>query len=237
MAFTRKTTKAIATRWFAAGSLRLLLAAAGVLMALSPPAPAWAHCDTLEGPVVAAARQALASGDLVPLLRWVPAPAEAEVNAAFARARIVREASPAARELADRWFFETVVRLHRQGEGLPFSGLAPPEAAIDPAIADVDRALADGSVDSLARQLGSDVEQAIRERFANVLLAREHADESVERGRGMVAAYVGLTHFAEQLHRLIADGEAPAEHGSAHEVPGGARPHAAREPSGAAPPP
>ena len=210
---------AIVARCLATRSLPLLLAAGGLLLILSPPAPAWAHCDTLDGPVVSAARQALASGDVVPVLRWVEPPAEAEVKAAFARARSVREASPAAQELADRWFFETVVRLHRQGEGLPFDGLAAPEAPIDPAIAAADTALRNGSVDQLARQLASDVEHAIRERFAQVLLTRAHADESVERGREMVAAYVGFTHFVERLHEL-ANSEAPAEHASTDEEPG-----------------
>ena len=126
--------------------------------------------------------------------------------------------------------FETVVRLHRQGEGLPFDGLAAPEAPIDPAIAAADTALRNGSVDQLARQLASDVEHAIRERFAQVLLTRTHADESVERGREMVAAYVGLTHFVERLHELVAHGEVPAEHRSTDEVRGAARSHAANEP-------
>ena len=173
-----------------------------------------AHCDNIEGPVVTAARQALADGDLRPVLRWVPPMAEEEVSTAFARARAVRALSPEAGELADRWFFETVVRLHRQGEGYAFDGLAPPGTAVDPAIAAVDAALASGEGGALARAMAAEAEAALRGRFARVAAAREHADESVEHGRELVAAYVELTHFAERLHALASGAEPHGEHGA-----------------------
>ena len=189
-----------------------VLALGSALLSATPVARA--HCDTLEGPVVTAARQALAAGDPVPVLRWVPVEAEAEVKAAFERARAMRGLSPGAGELADLWFFETVVRLHRQGEGYPYNGLAAPGTPVEPAIAAVDDALAKGDGDALARAMAGEVESALRQRFARVAAAREHADESVERGRELVAAYVELTHFAERLHALASGGE-----GDAHEVP------------------
>ena len=94
-----------------------ILGGVALMTALGMVAPSLnAHCDTMNGPVVASARQALESGDLTPVLKWIPQTSEAEARAAFARTLQVRAASPAARELADFYFFETLVRLHRTGE-------------------------------------------------------------------------------------------------------------------------
>jgi hypothetical protein len=44
---------------------------------------AYAHCDTLDGPVVKDARMALEKGDVTPILKWVKAENETEVRATF----------------------------------------------------------------------------------------------------------------------------------------------------------
>ena len=41
---------------------------------------------------------------------------EGEIKKAFDRARAVRKLNPQAKELADMYFFETLVRIHRAGE-------------------------------------------------------------------------------------------------------------------------
>ncbi|HET7826503.1 MAG TPA: DUF6448 family protein, partial [Anaeromyxobacter sp.] len=113
---------------------------AAVLLA---PAGARAHCDTLDGPVVTSARTALETGKLEPVLAWVRPGDEREIRDAFAKTRTVRKGGGEARELADRWFFETLMRVHRAGEGAPFTGLQP-AGSPDPAVAAADRFLASG---------------------------------------------------------------------------------------------
>ena len=105
------------------------------------PATARAHCDTLDGPVVKTAHTALETGKLNPVLAWVRPGDEAEVKAAFARARAVRKLGPEARELADTFFFETVVRVHRAGEGAPYTGLKAAGQDLGPAVPVADRAI------------------------------------------------------------------------------------------------
>jgi hypothetical protein len=107
--------------------------------------PSRAHCDTLDGPVVEAARRALDSGQLSPVLAWVRADDKDEIRGAFAQARAVRKLGPEARALADTHFFETLVRIHRAGEGAPFTGLKPAGAKLPPAIVAADAAIAKGS--------------------------------------------------------------------------------------------
>jgi len=159
-----------------------------------------AHCDTLDGPVVTDARNALQSGDVTPVLKWVQKKYEPEVRTAFTRALAVRGESAIAKELADTYFLETVVRLHRTGEGAPYTGLKPAGAELNPAVEGADKALVKGSVDELVRMLTDEVEKGIRKRFQEAQQARNSADQSVESGREYVNAYVALVHYVEQLH-------------------------------------
>jgi hypothetical protein len=174
------------------------------------PAPARAHCDTLDGPVVAQARAALEKGDVTPVLKWVRREDENEIRTAFREALAVRSRGEDAKALADRFFFETLVRVHRAGEGEPYAGLKPAGAPVDPAIAASDRALETGSVDALVKLVTDAAAAGIRARFREAAEAKKHAAESVDAGRKFVAAYVAFTHYAERLH---GDAGRPAGHG------------------------
>lgn len=127
---------------------RRIFFAVAVLVAIAafPASPASAHCDGMDGPVVKAAQQALAKGDVDFVLIWVRKEDEAEIRRAFERASSVRKPGPEAQELADRYFFETLVRIHRAGEGAPFTGLKPAGRDLGPAIRAADRALQSGDV-------------------------------------------------------------------------------------------
>lgn len=177
------------------------------------PLSAAAHCDTLDGPVVADARAALARGDVTPVLKWVKADAEPEVRALFAAALKVRKLDPAAQELADHYFFETLVRIHRAGEGAPYTGLKA-AGSVAPPIAMADQALAKGNVDDLARKIAAHTEAGIRERFQKALATQQHAGESVAAGREFVEAYVSYVHYVEGIvdavHAGPHHGETPA---------------------------
>ena len=187
--------------------------------AFLPTPPALAHCDTLEGPVVAAARIALEKGDVSPVLKWVRPENEKEIRAAFARTVAVRGAGPEARELADTWFFETLVRIHRSGEGAPFTGLVPAGTPIEPSIVLADKALTSGNPADLVRAIGTSVDGGIRERFAKAAEAKKHAEESVAKGREFVAAYVELTHYVERLQAAAASNAAPHAHAEPEAAP------------------
>jgi len=187
---------------------------AGALAAIGiglMPFRGWAHCDSLEGPVVKEAREALAAGDPTAVLKWVKPEREAEIREAFRQTLAVRSAGEAARELADRFFFETLVRIHRAGEGEGFTGLKP-AGGVDPGIAAAEEALAAGSAEALAKRLAEAVREGVERRFRVAAERRRHASESVEAGREYVEAYVQYIHFVEGAHRLAAAGPAHAHH-------------------------
>ena len=164
-----------------------------------------AHCDTLDGPVVETARQALASGDVTPLLKWVSIKDEQLIRNAFQNTLDVRKLGGKAQELADMYFFETLVRIHREGEGASYTGLKA-GSEIDPAVALADKALETGSVDKLTSVLTSATAKGISERFNRALETKKHADESVSAGREFVEAYVAFTHYVENLHDSVKGG-------------------------------
>jgi len=181
-----------------------------VLWAIPQLAPA--HCDTLDGPVVQAAREALAKGDIAPVLAWIQEPQEAELRAAFEMTLRVRKEGKEAQELADMYFFETLVRLHRGGEGAPYTGLKPSGTDVGPAVSGADAALASSSVDALVTLVTGVVAEGIRERFREAAERRPHMQESVAAGREYVEAYVEFVHYVEGLYD---DATAAHAHGEA----------------------
>lgn len=172
---------------------------------------AYAHCDTLDGPVVATARSALEAGNVTPLLKWVSPEDEETIKAAFEQTLAVRNLGEQARELADMYFFETLVRIHRAGEGAPYTGLKP-GTDVDPAVALADEAIESGSVDELANVLTEALDKGLRARYEKVMERRRHANESVEAGREYVEAYVDFTHFAEGIHNMLKKGASHHAH-------------------------
>ena len=175
------------------------------------PDIAVAHCDTLDGPVVETASQALEKGDITPVLKWVRKEDETEIKAQFDKTLAVRKQGKEARELADMYFFESLVRIHRAGEGAPYTGLKA-AGTVEPSVAAADKALESGSVDNLVKLVTEAAAKGIRERFDQTKEAKKHADESIEAGREFVEAYVGFTHYVERLHM---DAERPSAHGKA----------------------
>lgn len=164
---------------------------------------AWAHCDGLDGPVVTDARAALEAEDVTSVLKWIPEKDEEEVKDAFEKALIVRAHGAEAQELADRYFFETLVRLHREHEGAAFTGLKPAGAAVHPAIARADASLVEGEVDALARDIAGAVESSIRSQFTDTLAAKQKQGESVQAGRKFVDQYVQFVHYIKYLHDAV----------------------------------
>jgi hypothetical protein len=177
-------------------TISLLFAAA---FALAAP-PAFAHCDGLDGPVVGAARQALATGDVNPVLIWVQPKDADEVTHAFKETLAVRRLNSQARDLADRHFFETLVRLHRAGENAPYTGLKPAGRDLGPAIPAADKALETGSDDTLAQLLTGQVRAELHRHFQDVMAKRTFRQDDVNAGREYVEAYVAYVHVAERLY-------------------------------------
>ena len=178
----------------------LLGAVFGILLGTLGANPAYAHCDGLDGPVVKAAQEALANGDVNLVLIWVPKSDEAEIRRAFERTMDVRKLGPQAQDLADTFFFETLVRTHRASEGAPFTGLKPAGRDLGPAIPAADQALKSGDVAPLTELLVARLRSGLAERFKLAMAARKFTTRDIDAGREYVEKYVAFIHYAEGMY-------------------------------------
>ena len=153
-----------------------------------------AHCDTMDGPVIKAAQQALGNGNVNLVLIWVKADDEAAIKEAFEKALRVRKLSPEAQEMADMYFFETLVRIHRAGEGAPYTGLKPTGTPLEPGVAIADAALANGSDAELLKELAAAVQKGAQERFREVMEKKQYPPDNIEAGREYIEQYVVFVH-------------------------------------------
>ncbi|HZD54713.1 MAG TPA: DUF6448 family protein [Candidatus Aquicultoraceae bacterium] len=207
------------------------VAAAVVTLAWISAGRALAHCDALDGPVVTGARKALEQKDVKLVLPWVEAKDEEEIRRAFELAVAVRGKGEKEKELADRFFFETLVRVHRAGEGAPFTGLKPAGLDMGPAIPAADKALETGDPEAVLELIDGKVREGVHAHYLTAMEKKKHAGESVEAGRAYVQAYVPFLHFVERLYVAATTPVAPesgdaGEGGHAHPEPAAARPHA-----------
>jgi hypothetical protein len=190
--------------------MALMLVAISLSLA---PFPARAHCDGLDGPVVMAARKALETGNVNLVLIWVQKADEPEIRTAFQKTLAVRKLNPQAQDLADMHFFETLVRVHRAGEGASYTGLKPAGRDLGPAIPAGDKAIAAGSSDALLKLLTDKVREQLNAHFQQVRASSKYSQDDVEAGRRYVKAYVEYIHYVEQLYETA---KSPAE-GHYHE--------------------
>jgi len=159
-----------------------------------------AHCDGMDGPVVKAAQKALINGDVNLVLIWIQKNDENEIRQAFARTLAVRKLSDEAKELADVYFFETLVRIHRAGEGEPYTGLKPAGRDLGPAIPLADQVLITGKADPIVKLITDGTRQGLTERFDHAVKARNYSTANVEAGREYVRAYVTFMHYVERAY-------------------------------------
>jgi uncharacterized protein DUF6448 len=171
------------------------------------------HCDSMDGPVVTAARQALEGEQVELILPYVHKEGEAEVHAAFDKVLPLRHDGAATRELADRYFFETVVRVHRAGEGAPFTGLKPAGLDVGPVIPAAERAISSGSPEELVNLLTGMVRAETLKRFDRAMRLKPHAQGPVDEAREYVEAMLGLQVWAHKLAKCAA----AEPHGETHE--------------------
>ena len=170
----------------------------------------FAHCDTKDGPVIAAAYKAIEQNNINYVLIWVQPASEKELKEVFELTMKVRELSPEAKTLADNYFFETLVRLHRSGEGIAFTGVKPSGTPIDEKILAADKSIATGNLSPLNDFVPKDKVLELKSRFDKVMSLKNFDVNNVEAGRAYVEAYVQFFHFAEgeeeANHKHIEDG-------------------------------
>ncbi|MEW6035302.1 MAG: DUF6448 family protein [Candidatus Micrarchaeota archaeon] len=174
------------------------------------------HCDTLDGPVVKAAMKALEKGNVNLVLPWVHEGAEGEVRAAFGKAMKARKQGADAAEVADLWFFETVVRLHRAGEGAPYNGLKPAGLDTGPVIPRAESAIGTGNCGEVTSLLSNAVKEEVEGRFAEAMEKRDYDADDVRAARAYVDAMLDFLLYSHHTYMKIRGGAAHGEGKGGH---------------------
>ncbi len=195
---------------------RLSVLALAITLLFSLPGTSLAHCDSMDGPVVQAAIKALDTGDVNLVLVWVSEKDENQIREAFQKTEKVRKLNAQARELADHYFFETLVRIHRAGEGAPYTGLKPAGLVLEKGIDAAEHAITEGKIESIHKELSPVLHQNLEKRFHHLMEKKNYSPSDVSTGREYVAAYVEFIHYVEGL--FLAAEPVHAGHGSEQEV-------------------
>lgn len=172
-----------------------------------------AHCDSMDGPVVLAAQEALETGDVNLVLIWVNEEQEGQIRESFQQALDVRDENEKVREIADMYFLETLVRLHRESEGATYTGLKPAGTDFGPVIPAGDHALETGSLKELRDLIVQEFEAGLHAYFDEMMEAKAFDTNDVEAGREFVHKYVEFMHYAAPVYRAVkAEGAANHDH-------------------------
>jgi hypothetical protein len=157
----------------------------------------FAHCDTMDGPLIADARKAMGQNNVNYVLKWVSAANESEIRDAFNLVMKVKGLSPEAKELSEKYFFDTLVRIHRAGEGEPFTGVKPAGTPIDDKVLAADKSIEIGNLSPLKNMVSKDILQELTKRFNKVMSLKNFDVNNVAAGREYIEAYVQFFKFAE----------------------------------------
>lgn len=92
------------------------------------------------------------------------------------------------------------MRVHRRGEGAPYTGLRAAGRDLGPAIPAADRALENGSVTQLQALVTDAVRRGTQEHFDALQALKAYDPNDVTAGRRYVQAYVEYIHCVERVH-------------------------------------
>ena len=106
------------------------------------------------------------------------------------------------KEIADLWFFETVVRLHREGEGAPYTGLKPASDE-GPVIPIVEQAIEDDDPTDLEDFLAGELNEEIEERLNNLISLKDYDEDDVPAAREYIEAMFEFTLYSHHLYEYI----------------------------------
>jgi hypothetical protein len=176
---------------------RLLLPFSILLMLIFSTNVSFAHCDTMDGPLIKDAMSAISKNNVNYVLKWVQPENEAEIKEAFFLAMKVRKLGADAQKLADKYFFETVVRFHREGEGVPFTGVKPSGTPIDEKIVAADKSIETGDLSPLKNLVPKEILPELEVRFNRAMSLKNFDVNNVAEGREYIEAYVQFFKFAE----------------------------------------
>ncbi|MCK0125776.1 DUF6448 family protein [Gelidibacter sp. F2691] len=192
-------TEGLKTKRAFKSKMRTLLLGMALLMT---SVSGFAHCDSYDGPVIKDALTALEQNNVQLVLKWIEPQQEQEIISLFDKTYKLKTADQQVYAIVEKHFLETLVRLHRETEGAPYTGLKP-AGSMTPLVALADQSIAAQDVQPVLTTVTTHLEELLKERYQNVAKLRNTKDASVAQGRAYVEAYVHYTHTLEALEQIL----------------------------------
>lgn len=181
------------------GARKIILLAATSLLMVFASITAQAHCDSYDGPVIKDAVKALETNNVNLVLKWITPEQEQEITSLFKKTFSLKNGDKEIYAIVEKHFFETLVRLHRETEGAPYTGLKP-AGTTKQIIKLSDQSLEEHDLDGFLKKLNNHIAKVLKEKYLKVESLEKVKNESVENGRAYVQAYVDYTHTIEAIH-------------------------------------
>lgn len=191
----------------------MAITAACFIMFMIYTMPLFAHCDTIDGPVILDAKRAIEKNNVNYVLKWVKPEYENEIKSAFEQVMKVRAMSVDVKDLADKYFYDLLVRLHRAGEGVPITGVKPAGTPVNEKIKAADMSVEKNDFSLVESTIPKDRLAQAKELFDRTIKHKNFRVDDVKAGREYVEAYVKYFHFIEGGEEAHAhEGEKHADH-------------------------
>lgn len=156
-----------------------------------------AHCDHVEGPVIKAAKNAIAENNVNYILIWVQPADEVKLTKLFNEALPKIKAGDSATE---QKFYEDLVKIHRSGEGVEFDGVIKQVGAeIEPVIVAADAAIETGNLAVLHPYVikSQEFHDEVVRKYMIAMSMKNYDVNNLSAGRAYVTAYVNFMKFVE----------------------------------------
>jgi hypothetical protein len=150
--------------------------------------------------------KALETGNINHVLIWIPEASEKELKNVFARTLRARKSGGDAQDVADDWFFETAIRLHRAGEGAPYTGMKPAGLNEGPVVPKAEKAIETGNPDESIGFILKTIEDDLKHRFHHVMDKKRYDVDDVAAGREFIEAFIGWVVYSHHLYVNVTGG-------------------------------
>jgi len=161
------------------------------------------YCDTMDGPIVAAAELALEMENINYVLPFVKNEYETELKEAFNKSVTVRELSGEAAEIADYWFFETAVRLYMLGAGKPYSGIKQSGINREHIILKAQDAVVNQDITTFETFLLDSLKEAIETKYEIAVSQQDYDVNDTQAARNYLNSLMDFVEFSNEILKII----------------------------------
>jgi hypothetical protein len=161
------------------------------------------HCDTMDGPVVTACKKALKKENINYIMPFVPKKAENELKLSYNKTIKARKLGDDAKEVVDLWFFETAVRLHREGEGAPYTGLKPAGLDWGPVVPKAEKDVEKGTPTETIEFLKDILERELSKKFDAIVSKQKFDINDIDSARKYTEAMLNFVLSSHHIYKYI----------------------------------